>query len=135
MLLLFINSNNIHFTSPGITHQGSTTMYRGTGIKTLGNQSFAKGHLNPVLVNSFDPEYVRATFVYTNAVPQYGRFNSGPWYGKGEKKIVDYVQHDCSNQSTNAVLYLLTGTSKFRLQVGAPTPQQDPAQPQVTFPK
>ena len=102
-------------------------MYAGSGPKGI-----AKGHLNPSKVNSYSQEYMKATFTYTNAVPQYSRFNSGDWYNKGEKKIADYVKNTCAPRDPSAVMYLLTGSSKFRLQVGAKVPTQDPAKPQVT---
>ena len=110
-------------------NQGSTGMYAGYGTGLMG---IHKGHLNPVKVNSYDQEHMDATFTYTNAVPQYAKFNIGPWKTE-EMKIAAYVKDTCATRPGNsAVMYLLTGTSKFRLQVGAIVPTQDPAQPQVT---
>ena len=105
-------------------------MYGGHGT---GNEGFAKGHLNPAHVNSFGKTNIRATFTYTNAVPQYGVFNSGQW-AVYEKKIAEYIQTECVTKDSSAVMYLLTGPSKFRLKVGAKVPTQDPANPQVTWP-
>lgn len=97
-------------------------MYSGKGT---GSQGFDKGHLNAAHINSFDKQHVLATFTYSNAVPQYGHFNRGAW-SSYEDKIVKYVTSQCAGQrGTSAVMYLLTGTSKFRLQVRADKPAQD----------
>lgn len=97
-------------------------MYSGLGT---GRKGFDKGHLDPAHINSFDKDHVLATFTYSNAVPQYGFFNRGPWK-RFEDKIVDYVTTQCAAQHRpSAVMYLLTGTSKFRLQVGSNKPAQD----------
>lgn len=90
-----------------------------------GPQGFDKGHLNPAHINSFDKQHVLATFTYSNAVPQYSHFNRGPW-SSYEDKIVSYVTAQCAGQrGSSAVMYLLTGTSNFRLQLGADEPVQD----------
>ena len=97
-------------------------MYSGLGT---GPQGFDKGHLNAAHINSFDEQQVLATFTYSNAVPQYRHFNRGPWRSY-EDKIVDYVTSQCAGKhGKSAVMYLLTGTSRFRLQVGADKPTQD----------
>ena len=97
-------------------------MYSGEGT---GPQGFDKGHLNPAHINSFDKQHVLATFTYSNAVPQYGHFNRGPW-GRYEDKIVDYVTKQCAGKyGPSAVMYLMTGASKFRLEVGADKPTHD----------
>ena len=103
-------------------------MYYGRG---KGPQGFDKGHLNPAHINSFDKDHIRATFTYSNAVPQYGHFNRGPW-NRYETKIMDYVKSQCAAQrGESAVMYLLAGTSKFRLQVGADKPTQEKETPKV----
>ena len=97
-------------------------MYNGHGT---GPKGFDKGHLNPAHINSFDKQHVLATFTYSNAVPQYGHFNRGPW-STYEDKIVDYVTRECAEQrGKSAVMYLLTGSSRFRLQVGTDKPTRD----------
>lgn len=97
-------------------------MYSGLGT---GPRGFDKGHLDAAHINSFDKDHVLATFTYSNAVPQYGHFNRGPW-SSFEGKIVEYVTTRCAAQrGSSAVMYLLTGTSKFRLQVGSNKPTQD----------
>lgn len=82
-----------------------------------------KGHLNPVKINSFSASHVKATFTYTNAVPQDPTWNRGLW-AKYEDKIVQYVQKICAGQN-GGIMYLMTGTSKFRLKLG---PNKQPIQ-------
>ena len=97
-------------------------MYRGLGT---GPRGFDKGHLDAAHINSYNKDHVLATFTYSNAVPQYSHFNRGAWK-RFEDKIVDYVTKQCAAQhGPSAVMYLLTGTSKFRLQVGSHEPTQD----------
>lgn len=113
-----------------LTHQGTDKMYHGHG---RGKQGFDKGHLNPAHINSFDKKHVLATFTYSNAVPQYGHFNRGSW-GKFERKIVNYVTEQCAIKSkSSAVMYLMTGSSKFRLQVGTEKPVHDKGQIKVCY--
>ncbi|KAL9959910.1 hypothetical protein ACROYT_G033286 [Oculina patagonica] len=109
-------------TNKELSRQGSNKIYSGKGT---GPQGFDKGHLNAAHINSFDKQHVLATFTYSNAVPQYGHFNRGAW-SSFEDKIVDYVTSQCAGQyGSSAVMYLLTGTSKFRLQVGGEKPAHD----------
>ena len=82
-----------------------------------------KGHLNPVKINSFDQNHAKATFTYSNAVPQYLGWNRGQWQSF-EGRIVNHVRTKCA--ANGGTMYLMTGTSKFRLQIGAATPTQDP---------
>lgn len=97
-------------------------MYKGLAS---GPQGINKGHLNPAHINSFDRKHVMATFTYSNAVPQYSCFNRGLW-NYYEEKIVEYVTSQCAGQhGKSTVMYLMTGTSKFRLQVGAGRPTRD----------
>ena len=70
-----------------------------------------KGHLVPAETYSFSLDHMRSTFTYTNAVPQYGTFNSGQWAAY-ERKIRNYAQSTCSKN--NGDLYLLTGISDMQ---------------------
>lgn len=107
----------------GLSKQGNDALY----YKNVDKAD--KGHLNPVQINSFDQNHVKATFTYSNAVPQYLGFNRGPWK-TFEGRIVNYVQTMCAaKKPTGGKMYLMTGTSKFRLQIGAATPTQDPKSP------
>lgn len=107
-----------------------------SGLSNQGNDALCyknadkadKGHLNHVQINSFDQNHVTATFTYSNAVPQYLGFNRGQWK-KFEGLIVNYVRNQCAKKPTGGKMYLMTGTSHFRLQIGAATPTQDPNSP------
>ena len=107
----------------GLSNQGNDALYYKNA------QRADKGHLNPVKINTFDQNHVKATFTYSNAVPQYLGFNRGEWK-KFEGLIVNYVQTKCAAKTpTGGEMYLMTGTSNFRLQIGAAIPTQDPMSP------
>lgn len=115
-------SGNWRQTS-GLSNQGNDALYYKNAAKA------DKGHLNPVQINSFDQDHAKATFTYSNAVPQYLGFNRGEWK-KFEGRIVNYVRTNCAAKTpTGGEMYLMTGTSHFRLQIGAATPTQDPKSP------
>ena len=105
------------FKIPDLVKQGSKQLYENNG------EGIQKGHLNPVKINSFDPNHVEATFAYSNAVPQYGSGSNMASWKSYEGLIVDYVKEDCADKQ--GIMYLMTGTSKFHLKVGAITPTQD----------
>ena len=114
---------NFFFTYiSGLSNQGNDALYYKNADKA------DKGHLNPFKINSFDENHAKATFTYSNAVPQYHGFNRGQWQ-IFEGRIVDYVQNNCAKRPTGGKMYLMTGTSHFRLQIGAATPTQDPMSP------
>lgn len=48
-----------------------------------------KGHLVASNYGRGNKEGMLATFTYTNVVPQFGRFNSGPWQ-ECETKLVEW---------------------------------------------
>ena len=98
--------------------QGSNQLYQGHG------HIIHKGHLNPVHINSYDASKMADTFTYANAVPQYAGFNMGKWK-QFEQSIVDYAKYECA--IGNGVLYVLTGTSRFRIsKPGAKPPKTSP---------
>ena len=104
----------------GLSNQGTDDLY----YKNVDKAD--KGHLNPVQINSFDQNHVTATFTYSNAVPQYLGFNRGQWK-VFEGLIVTYVRNKCAaKKPTGGKMYLMTGTSNFRLQIGVAPPTQDP---------
>lgn len=120
--LITIITINFTYIS-GLSKQGNDALY----YKNVDKAD--KGHLNPVQINSFDQNHVKATFTYSNAVPQYLGFNRGQWK-TFEGRIVNYVRTMCAaKKPTGGKMYLMTGTSKFRLQIGAATPTQDPKSP------
>lgn len=65
--------------------------------------------MNPSAINSFDLNFMKATFTLTNAVPQFEASNSGPWQ-EFEEKIRDYAKDICGPRG--GTLYLLTGRSE-----------------------
>ena len=105
------------FKIPDLETEGFDELYSNNG------EGIQRGHLNPVKINSFDANYVEATFAYSNAVPQYGSGSNMASWRKYELSIVRYVQNVCAVKQ--GIMYLMTGTSKFHLKVGAVTPTQD----------
>ncbi|XP_029182631.2 uncharacterized protein LOC114950653 [Acropora millepora] len=83
-------------------------------------KSMDKGHLNSHAINSFNKDYTKSTFVYTNAVPQYSQWNRGAWK-EYEKAIRRYTQMTCGCKH-RGTMYLMTGTSdiNFKLIHGKP---------------
>ena len=74
---------------------------------------YDKGHLVPFNILRYSDESARATFYYTNCVPQIAGFNRGQWK-KYETKIVQYAQHYCA--PSGGTLYLITGTSQVKFE-------------------
>ncbi len=97
-----------------------------------------KGHLVPAETYSFSPGHIRSTFTYTNAVPQYGSFNTGQWAAY-EKRIRNYAKNECATKK-NGDLYLLTGVSDIQINsqgnsiVPPGTPQRMSKQPNIVIP-
>jgi len=73
-----------------------------------------KGHMNPSLINSFDVNYMQATYTLTNAVPQFIKYNRGVWK-TFEGRIANYAKNTCAGKPNGGTLYLLTGTSDYGL--------------------
>lgn len=80
-------------------------MYQGN------TQNIQKGHLVPAKTYSFDCINMVSTFTYTNAVPQYAAFNTGPW-AQDERKVREFAKL-C--HSLGGDLYLLTGISEAEI--------------------
>ena len=78
-------------------------------------QPLDRGHMNPSGINSFNSNFMEATFTLTNAVPQFKTSNQGPWK-TFEERIYSYAKHTCGAGSRSGTLYLLTGTSNFGLK-------------------
>ena len=93
----------------GIYRQGSKELYKYQPIPCL----YDKGHLVPFNILRYSKESARATFTYTNCVPQIAGFNRGQW-NKYETKIVQYAQHYCA--PSGGTLYLITGTSQVKFE-------------------
>ena len=88
-------------------HQGSTPLYREQPIPG----KYERGHLVPIDILRYSDESARATFTYTNCVPQIAGFNRGQWK-KYELRIGKYARKSCSPKG--GTLFLITGTSKVK---------------------
>ena len=75
--------------------------------------------MNPSVINSFDLNFMKATFTLTNAVPQFQASNSGPWQ-EFETQIRDYAKNICGPRG--GTLYLLTGRSENGIKPDAQSP-------------
>ena len=98
----------------GLSKQGSDALYAGHGTGDFG---IDKGHLNPCFINSYNVGYMAATFTYANAVPQFGKGSNRASWKTFENRIAIYTKEKCANNG--GTMYMLTGTSKYRLEVGA----------------
>ena len=87
--------------------QGSTKLYQKQPIPG----TYDRGHLVPVNILRYSDESARATFTYTNCVPQIKGFNRGVWKTY-EQKIDKYARRVCS--PNGGTLYLITGTSQVK---------------------
>lgn len=74
-------------------------------------KNYQKGHLLPFSIYSFDVNYGKSTFDYSNAVPQRAEWNQGVWKSF-ESAIKRYTQLTCGCRY-RGTMYLLTGTSQF----------------------
>lgn len=91
-----------------------------------------KGHLVPAETYSFSVDHIRSTFIYTNAVPQYAKFNTGQW-SNHEKRIRDYAKNICSKNGGD--LYLLTGISNRRISSTSENVIKAKSEPLYQMPK
>ena len=57
-----------------------------------------RGHMNPSGINSFNTNFMKATFTLTNAVPQFEASNNGPWR-VFEDMIKDYAKKTCGSKT------------------------------------
>ena len=76
--------------------------------EAITTEPLSRGHMNPAGINTFDENFIKATFTLTNVVPQFTASNNGPWE-KFEEKIRNYAENDCGKKE--GTLYLLTGRS------------------------
>ena len=67
-----------------------------------------KGHLAASNYFRGDERKMRATFKYTNTVPQFGSFNSGPWRSC-EQNLVKWGERNLAKGATNVQMYILVG--------------------------
>ena len=93
--------------------KGVDDIYK-THAKSLPQDSkevLTRGHMNPMEINSFDVNHMRATFRLPNAVPQYTRSNTN--WNIYERLLSKYAQENCGPRG--GTLYALTGPSSFGL--------------------
>ncbi|XP_068739405.1 uncharacterized protein [Montipora capricornis] len=70
-----------------------------------------RGHLVASQYGIGEQTLKEATFVYTNAVPQFGDFNSGPWQ-IAESALVDWCRDNCANNGKqNAQMFIVVGVT------------------------
>ena len=68
-----------------------------------------KGHLIASQYGRGKKERMVATFTYTNVVPQFGRFNSGPWQ-QCESSLIRWGQNNCVvSGAQNVQLFIVVG--------------------------
>ena len=78
--------------------------------------------MNPVGLNTFSKNFMKATFTFSNAVPQFEKSNCGPWE-LFETRLQKYAKTGCGAQG--GTLYLLTGKSDYGVRIQANSPVQD----------
>ena len=110
---MYTKKTRLFLKFSGIGLQGDDAMYAGSSKANI-----HRGHFNPCQINSYNKNYMFASFVYTNAVPQCGSsFNSGSW-GYFEKLIKNYTKNVCAG-THRGTMYLVTGQSRYRIQVSS----------------
>ena len=67
-----------------------------------------KGHLIASQYGRGDKERMLATFTFTNVVPQFGRFNSGPWQ-RCESNLIMWGRKNCATGKDNVKLFIVVG--------------------------
>ena len=78
--------------------------------------------MNPVALNTFSKDFMKATFTFSNAVPQFEKSNCGPWE-LFETRLQKYAKTGCGAQG--GTLYLLTGKSDYGVRIQGGSPVQD----------
>ena len=68
--------------------------------------------MNPVAINTFNINFMKATFTLSNAIPQYVASNSGPRQ-IFETKIHCYAADVCGSQACRGTFFLLSGPTEF----------------------
>ena len=92
--------------------------------------NYHKGHLLPFAIYSFDDNYGKSTFDYSNAVPQEAKWNNRVWRFS-EAAIKAYTKQKCA-QEYKGTMYLLTGTSQFAYYLN-PDPNPPWKQTEVSY--
>ena len=80
--------------------------------RVIQQEPLSRGHMNPVAINTFNINFMKATFTLTNTTPQYVASNSGPWQ-IFETKIRRYAADVCGSRACRGTFFLLTGPTEF----------------------
>ena len=67
-----------------------------------------RGHLIASQYGRGDKKRMLATFTYTNIVPQFGLFNSGPWQ-QCESSLIMWGRNNCATGKDNVKLFIIAG--------------------------
>ena len=110
---------NIVFTFTGVP--GLDGAYGAAITDTVGSP-LSRGHMNPVALNTFSIDFMKATYTYSNAVPQFKISNEKHWKWF-EARIQNYAKNVCG--ASGGTLYLLTGKSDYGVRIQANRPVQD----------
>lgn len=82
-----------------------------------------RGHLVASQYGVGDQTLKKATFVYTNAVPQFGDYNSAPWR-IAEGALVTWFLNNCvSNGKQNAQMFIIVGVMPSTMLGPSRTPR------------
>lgn len=82
-----------------------------------------RGHLVASQYGVGDQTLKKATFVYTNAVPQFAYFNSVPWQ-MAEGALVDWFSKNCViNGKQNAQMFIIVGVTPSTMLGPSRTPR------------
>lgn len=80
--------------------------------RVIQQEPLSKGHMNPVAINTFNINFMKAIFTLTNTIPQYVASNSGPRQ-IFETKIHRYAADVCGSRACRGTFFLLTGPTEF----------------------
>ena len=80
--------------------------------RTLQQEPLSKGHMNPVAINTFNINFMKATFTLINTIPQYVASNGGP-QKIFETKIRRYAADVCGSRACHGTFFLPTGPTEF----------------------
>ena len=80
--------------------------------RVIQQEPLSRGHMNPVAINTFNINFMKAIFTLTNTIRQYVASNSGPRQIL-ETKIRRYAADVCGSRACRGAFFLLTGPMEF----------------------